>query len=335
MARHRKTGVERPRGKRRGAPGPAPLLVIAGLPQATARAAAGTINNDPRARWHAVASPFPRDDREIYRHADAIADLGRQACEFAREGNRDREGIPAPSRIAVAYVLEDGFEELWTVFGHAVWPIPLVHPDRDPAMGRHWRHEIEVVNQVLQRALAALEAGPAEALRLRLEAHRTDEVLLLPGRNFHLEGGERLVERFRAFMSGALEVHDIAAGIRIERFAFDRLEAFYRRCGGNRKKFAVDERDLVFAKSHHGQHGAHHRLAGAADLTPAIVQRTLEARYRFGTPLVPDGFQHDAQREGSRLRRERFDCVVKGRIPISGSHANVYPSDVVTGDIEE
>ena len=108
-----------------------------------------------------------------------------------------------PSRIAVAYVDEPGFERLWNVFGHAVSPIPLRHPDWTWPKGRHWRHEIETVNGVLRHALAAAEANVAEALRLRLEAHRAEEMVpLLPGRNFHLYPERRLVERFRSFMSG-------------------------------------------------------------------------------------------------------------------------------------
>jgi hypothetical protein len=328
MARKRKKAVDDlSRPERRGPAGPSPLLVIAGLPEATALPAAATINNDGNSKWRAVTVAFARNDGAMYADDAAIVELGRLACGFAAQGARDARGVPMPSRIAVAYVCEPGLERLWNVFGHAVWPIPLHHPDWDYANGLHWRHSIEAVNLVIRSAIRAAAAEPIEAMRLRLEAHRSGDVLLLPGRNFHLDAERRLVERFRAFMSDALDVAGVEAGIRIERFAFERLRPFYLRVGGAGKRFAVDSRDIVFAKSNNGQHV----VPANAQVTAGLVQRTLESRYRFGTPLVPDGYQHDAQlEEGTPFNAEPFDCVIKGPVQISGDHANVYPSDVVT-----
>lgn len=324
--------AEASRPERRGPPGPSPLLVIAGLPKVTAGPAAATINNDRDTRWRAVATAFPNQDAGFYGDSKTIVELGRLACAFAMAGKRDDEGIPTPSRIAVAYVDVAGFERLWDVFGHAVLPMPLSHPDWDWPKGRHWRHDIEIVNLLVKRAIAQAEADAAEALRLRLEAHRSDDALLLPGRNFHLDPEHRLVERFRGFMNGHLDVPDIEAGVRVERFAYERLSNFYNRMGGTRKKFAIDARDIVFAKANHGQDGGVHEIPADAPIDAALLQRALESRYRFGTPLVPDGFQHDAQREKNvPFNGELFDCVTKGQVPFSGDHVNVFPSDVVTG----
>jgi hypothetical protein len=320
------------RPEKRGPPGPSPLLVIAGLPEATALPSAATINNDAQSRWRAIASAFPTRDGGFYADPAAILELGRLTCEFAMAGGPDQDGVPTPSRIVVAYVDGEALEQLWEVFGHAVWPVPLQHPDWNWPAGRHWRHEIETVNQLLRRALLEIEAAPAESLRLRLEARRRDDVLLLPGRNFRLGDDQCLIERFRSFMSGQLDVAGIEAGVHVERFAYERLAPFYNRVGGRGQKFAVDVRDLVFAKSHYGQDGGHHAIAAGATITAPLLQRTLEGRYRFGTPLEPAGFQHDVQREGGeQLVDERFDCVTKGEIEVSGDHANVFPSDVVTG----
>jgi hypothetical protein len=117
------------RPEKRGPPGPTPLLVIAGLPETTAVPAAATINNDSHSRWRAMASAFTNRDGGIYAEPGAVLNLGRLACGFAIAGARDADGVPTPSRIAVAYVDAAGFEQLWEVFGHAVWPIPLRHPD--------------------------------------------------------------------------------------------------------------------------------------------------------------------------------------------------------------
>lgn len=333
MAKKKAAGaLSRP--EKRGSPGPTPLLVIAGLPEATALPAAATVNNDGHSRWRAIARAFTSRNEGIYAEAGAILELGRLACRFAIAGARDVDGIPTPSRIAVAYVESAGFNRLWDVFGHAVWPVPLRHPDWTWPKGQHWRHEIETVNAVLRHSLAAAEANAAETLRLRLEARRTGDVLLLPGRNFHLDTERRLVERFRSFMSGEIDVAGVEDGIRIEKFAYERLAEFYKRMGGRGKRFALDSRDIVFAKSNYGQDGGQHEIPASADLTATLLQRTLESRYRFGTPLEPPGFQHDAQREeGAQFAREPFDCVSKGGVKVSGDHANVFPNDVVTGPI--
>jgi hypothetical protein len=261
--------------KRHGAPGPTPLVVIAGLPIMTAEIAAATITNS-RDRWRAVANAFTQRDDNIYGQPSTITDLMRQTCDIALADSKDEEGVPSPSRIVLAYVAGAGSDRLWEAFGHSVWPIALDHPDWDWRGGRHWRSEIEVVNLLLSRALKLAKGETAEGMRLRLEARRTDDVLLLPGRNFHLKGDGRLVSRFRAFMQGELDGTQVEDGIKVERFSFERLPAFYSRVGGRGKKFAVDARGLVFAKSEHGQHGGHHSTPRNATPTQAFFRKELE-----------------------------------------------------------
>lgn len=329
--RDKKDVADLSRPERRGPPGRSPLLVIAGLPEATAAVAAATINNDADTRWRAIAVSFGRDEAAIYADLSAALELGRLACAFADQSAPDPEGIPTPSRIVVAYVPCQGSTRLWDVFGHAVWPVVLEHPDWPVDARRHWRYEIEPVNLLLRVAMAEAEAEPADGLRHRLEARRSDDPLLLPARNFHLDETRRLFGPFREFMAGSLGIDDVGAEVQAERFAFERLSAYYGRMGGRGKCFCVDARELVFAKSNHGQHGAYPMIERGAKVTSNLLQRVLEARYRFGTPLEPPGFQHDVQREGrTQLNKEMFDCVLRGHIPISGSHANVFPSDVVT-----
>jgi hypothetical protein len=169
-------------------------------------------------------------------------------------------------------------------------------------------------------------------MRLRFEARRPDDVLLLPARNFHVTRDERLESRFRAFMRGELLAEEIAAQVSVKRFPFESLRKFYIRSGGTGKRFAVDYRGLVFAKSQNGQDGGHHDIATTAHRSLAYLRRELERRFRFGTPLEPAGFQHDVQWEGGAdLVKERFDCSERGPVQVSGDHANVFPSDVVKG----
>ena len=334
MTRKRKAPAPSSRPEQRGPPGPSALLAIAGLPAATAAAAAATINNDPFTGWRAIAASFPERDTGFYADEGAILDLAGTVCAFAARDIRDENGIRAPSRIAVAYVAGDDHARLWDVFGHAVWPIRLAHPDWSWPNGRDWRHSIEAVRLVLKQALTEHQAGEAEGLRLRLEARRRDDPLLLPGRNFHLEADGRLVDRFRAFMRGELSAGGVGDGIPIKRFAFERLAKFYTRMGGAGQKFAVDERNFVFAKANVGQDGGLPDFDQKAPLVASNLQKVLEGRYRFGVPLEPDGFQHDVQREnGDPFHREPFHCVTKGRVLISGDHTNIFGSDVVTGKI--
>lgn len=75
--------------KRAPAPGPTPLLVIAGLPEMTALPAAATINNNSRTRWRAIASVFTNRDRGIYGEPSAIP-VG------SRHWSRDRDSEPGP-----------------------------------------------------------------------------------------------------------------------------------------------------------------------------------------------------------------------------------------------
>lgn len=334
------------RSQNRGSPGPSPLLVIAGLPETTALAAAATINNDDTIRWQAIAVAFSNGNDRIYANDDAILDLGIQVCSFAMKRPPGADKVPTPSRIAVAYVAAPQSERLWHVFGHAVWPLRLEHPDWAWPKGMHWRHEIETVTRLLRHAIDIADAQPARDLRLRLEARRTDDVLLLPGRNFHLGEQEQLIGRFRAFMENRLEIAQIEEGILIERFCYERLKEFYNRVGGKGKKFAIDARGIVFAKSNVGQDGGVHQIeygitieACAApnqtlESRSSLLNQTLESRYRFGTPLTPAGFQHDAQFDNGRpFDRQVFSCRTKGNINISGDHTNIFPSDVVTGNI--
>lgn len=334
------------RSQNRGSPGPSPLLVIAGLPETTAQAAAATIDNDDTIRWRAIAVPFSNGNDRIYAKDRAILDLGIQVCSFAMKARPGADKVPTPSRIVVAYVPAPQSERLWHVFGHAVWPLRLEHPDWSWPKGMHWRHNIETVTQLLRHAIDTADAQPARDLRLRLEARRTDDVLLLPGRNFHLDGQEQLIGRFRAFMENQLGIAQIEEGILIEKFCYERLKAFYNRVGGSGKRFAIDARGIVFAKSNVGQDGGVHEIEYEAtikacaepdetlEVRSMLLNHTLESRYRFGTPLTPAGFQHDAQFEDGRLfDRQVFSCRTKGNINISGDHTNIFPSDVVTGNI--
>jgi hypothetical protein len=308
--------------------GTSSLLVLSGLPEATAEAAASTVEKH-HSKWRAVASSFSRHDNAIYACDNAITDLMGRACAFAMATRPTEERPPNPNRIVLAYVAADGSSRVLDAFGCSVWPEPMVHPDWRWPKGKHWRWEIETVNLLVQRLVSQLDDEQVQGIWRRIEARKSDEILLLPGRNFQLVDGRSLHSRFAEFMREELALEGVEEGINVERFAYERLPEFYKRHGGRGKKFAVDARNRVFAKSNVGQDGGHHDLPDDKEIEQALLRRELEGRFRFGTPLQPAGFQHDVQREGALLKDEPFFCVSQGVVLVSSDHANVFPNDVV------
>jgi hypothetical protein len=334
VGKRRKKVKPESRAKARGAAGRAPLLVLAGLPSETARAAAGTINNDAAITWRAISVPFPDHD-PIYDIA-SVEDLASQVLNYAKEDEPPNVALIDPTRIVLAYVDSDWTDPLWEVFGSSVWPVRMSCEDWGWEGGRHWRFDIDTVMAMVRRAVATAESAHVTALRLRLEAHRRDDPLLLPARNFLLPQKTPLKERFLdllddEFAPEAVEALD--ADVVRRKFPFPNLRKFYSLTGGENLTFAVDSRDLVFAKARVGQDGAQHLITDGADLTTERLRRELEGRFRFGTPLIPAGFQHDVQWEfGAPLVRERMFHVDLEDVDVFGDHANVFANDMITAD---
>jgi hypothetical protein len=324
------------RAKTRGVAGRAPLLVLAGLPQATAGPAANTINNDGQTPWRATAVAFPERD-PVYDVA-AVEELAAQVLAYARENYQGEDDPVNPTRIVLAYVDDDWTQPLWEVFGSAVFPVRMTDPGWEWPDGRPWRFDADAVHAAVNRALVTAESGEVNDTRLRLEAHRRDDPLLLPPRNFELAQKAVLHERFLDLLESGIAPANIAAidaEVKSRKFPFERLKKFYSKTGGQNKSFAVDARDLVFAKAHVGQDGGLHDIPAEAevDLTAARLRRELESRFRFGTPLQPAGFQHDVQKEfDAPLVRERMFCVGRGEVNVFGDHANVFGSDMITAE---
>lgn len=275
---------------------------------------------------------FPDHD-PIYT-ANAASELAALALAYARETPPPDAELVDPTRIVLAFVNDDATEPLWDSFGSSVLPVRMRHPQWDARNRRHWRFDIETVNVLIQRALATAEDVAATVLRLRLEARRRDDALLLPSRNFRMADGAPLRDRFRTLFQSEFPTAEIAAldrSVKTRRYPYPELEKFYAKVGGRNISFAYDDRELVFAKAHVGQDGGQHELEAETDLTVERVRRELEGRFRFGTPLVPAGFQHDVQwAGGASLVRERMDHVDDGPVDVFGDHANIFGSDVIT-----
>lgn len=322
------------RAKTRGGAGRAPLLVLAGLPKATAAAAANTINNDGGTPWRATAVAFP--DRDPVYEVGAVEELAAQVLSYARENYQGEEEPVNPTRIVLAYVDYVLTQPLWKVFGSAVFPIRMTDPGWEWPDGRSWRFDIDTVRAAVDRARTLAEGKDVTDIRLRLEAQRRDDPLLLPARNFELAQKAVLQDRFLALLEGGMarvDVEAIDAEVERRKFPFENLPIFYKKTGTKNQCFAIDCRQLVFAKANVGQHGGLHAIPAEAeeDLTATRLRRELESRFRFGTPLQPSGFQHDVQREfGTQLVRERMFSISRGAVDVFGDHANVFSSDMIT-----
>ena len=304
-------------------PGARPLALVAGLPPSTSQTVAAAVRSRFRG-WAVMTAPFGVDDDHAYLPDRAVTALMRLACGLVASDLPREAAVPAPSRIVLCYVALPHASRLLDAFGWSVLPMRLGRVGQR----RGWRSDAEVATREVVGALDATAAGPWAELQLQLLARGADEVLRLPGRNFELHGGGRLAERFSAAMRGDLAFADVGDGVPTRRFVREALPAYYARVGGDKKTFCIDGKERVFCFSNRGMHGPVRTPSHPERFSKEEARLFLEGLYRFGTPL-PAGFQHDVQREGRLLRGEPFDCSRRGRIAVSGSHANVYANDVV------
>lgn len=311
------------------AAGPTPLIAIAGLPKDLAEPTKRAIKNEYG--WSAVVVPFEGQNGYLYQSSGAIKDLMRQVCAFAQKQDQKNAGerIPAPSRIILAYVHDGDWRHLLRSFGYSVAPARLQVAEWDFREGKHWRFSSETVLAAIKLLFSNLDSHPIQTLRSRIEAPSTSEVLVLPARNFLLEKGEKLADRFDRLMDETLSLGDLDKDIKAQKFIFDRLPAYYGHLHIKDKWYHIDDRDLVFPWSRSGMHGPMRTATFRADTSVDEFRRLLESCYRFGSPM-DSGFQHDVQFEKDKLlNKQIFSCSEKGDIPISGSHANIYPNDAV------
>jgi len=299
------------------------------LPLATANPAAATLQNR-LSGWRVKAFPFAENDGTMYSDGRATLSLLRDACDFA-EVQRDKSSgstVPRPSRILLCYVDSPTSNDLLTAFGFSTFPVP-VDAKSDWKSGKSWRFNIDTVVPAFMKAIEGTNEGTAKDVRLRIEAKRPDEVLLLPSRNYILPDKGYLSTQFEAAVYGRLGWPEVGAGLASKKYTKENLGRFYARVGGNRKHFHVDDRGLVFANSSHGLHGPTRQLQPEVKVPAEDLRRLLEGLYRFGTPVL-SGFQHDVQYERNKdLANEPFECSEVGTINVSGTHANLYTNDVV------
>ena len=124
------------RAKTRGVAGRAPLLVLAGLPQASAAAAANTINNDGRTPWRATTVAFP--DRDPVYDVAAVEELANAI------GNLKGLKNMQPALIAVHRLEDEGDRVVRDAIAE------LFHEgDIDPIIVIRWKDIFEALEDAL------------------------------------------------------------------------------------------------------------------------------------------------------------------------------------------
>ena len=112
----------------------------------------------------------------------------------------------------------------------------------------------------------------------------------------------------------------------METFDIQSLPGLLRR--EEQQKIFRDARGVIFPCARATElHGGLPILEGNADIPE--LRHFLQGAYRFGAP-VAEGFHHDAQLDGGRrFSQMEFDCSRDGLIPVTASHASIYPNDYV------
>ena len=304
---------------------PQPLAIIAGLPAPNHNAVAKEITAR-FTKWKVISTPFPRGPASPYGDAGAILELAKEVCRFAE--NESEKTPPRPGRLVLFYTMDAAFARLLDVFGFSALAIPIQCENWHWPQGRHWRSDPDVVIPMITSAINRLESEDGNSLKIRLERTDSDDVLLLPPRNFHMSNGTTLFSRFDACHKAGTICDMIDHDISSEVFTIERLPTFFKNTGEVSKSFRIDQRGLVFAISRRGQHGPARMMNVSSIEALSDFRPLLESLYRFGTPLR-SGFQHDVQWEDDRHLASVEFADIDQPIKLSQSHANIYANDRV------
>ena len=302
------------------------LYVIAGFPKGTAPAILKRLQDYfPSANMQFLGLPFGTGGAGLYGQG-AVEALLRSVAEFAirRRVNSERANRPAvPGRLILLYVPAPDEENLLTVFDFFCLPVPLKGPRCDSHRPDGWRLDPEVAANVVRDAIRELETGDRPAPNLPRNA-----VITLPPDNFRPErNAQTLAECLIEFRQGKLNMEEIEKAVEIKKFNNDELPNVLK--GKKKSYFYVDYRGIVFppADAETGDHGPARELSEDPNVNSIKIR--MNQLYRRGTPLHP-GFHHDAQYpNGREMNEDQFCCREHGDVLVSGTHANIYPNDVI------
>ena len=303
------------------------VIALAGLPQETLREVLKVAS--PPEGYRLMGAAAGGRDEELFSRSACEA-LLRGIAEFTirrhiqavrrrlRHGDRPHPDGPTPKEIHLLYVRGRDSEKLLRAFDFFALPLPL-----GPASDLQWRFDAECACRIVESAAKRISEGTPKELRL-LRAHVPSAMhspLKLPARNFLVQRDQDIALSFQHMTSGRVRWEQV-----IDEVAWRKLK---KKKGRGSRRCMYDARERFFPPDPE-PHGLI-RPDDDPEQKRSIDELCflMNGLYRFGQPLT-DGYHFDVQREtGQQLMREEFSCSRKGRIEVTGTHANVYPNDFV------
>lgn len=302
------------------------LFLLAGLPHPLHSRIEEFFQNVAGIHAKVIATPSPSYGGLLYREKTVQA-LLTAGAQFAvrRLKNRSDDQTVRPRRIALFYVPAEDDEVLLRAFDFFVFPIPLRDLAAFDGGAYQRRHKREACEAAIREGMEVYARDLIGLLQRRIESRKSNEPLLLPPANFHLDD-KRLQHAFCELTRGIRAwANAIPETVIAQMFDRHTLPDFLDH--NERQLIFRDSRKVVFPCARPAE------FHGAQEISPAaqvpVLREVLRTTYRFGTSL-PQGFHHDAQFEGGRhFNQTRFDCSRNGELSVTASHVNIYPNDYV------
>lgn len=317
--------AKKPRRRVVERPGPQPMIVIAGLPQAVYR----RVIDGFRTRYPGTivtGSPGRKADGPLYPPV-YIEGLLRAVSGFTTRRRSNGPVQPSPASVSLYYVPAGDDEKLLSAFDFFAMPVPLEPLASWSDRGRQMRHDAQLCVEVMTATYRPSTSGRAalNEVSRRLSYESDNESLLLPPDNFLTED-DRLDAVFRQFRKGQRNWCDRLADLGPTDLSHEDVP---NRINPNQTRHPyVDSRGMAYFIAHKTAYDGNvwqtDEDAGSAELT--LAMRSL---YRFGAS-IPQGLHHDVQRsDGRSLGGAHFRCSVKGPISSTEDYANIYPNDFI------
>ena len=301
------------------------LFLLAGIPHPLHSRIEQFFQNVVGAHGKVIATSSPSDDGQLYREK-TVQTLLTAGTQFAvrRLKNRSDDQGARPRRIALFYVPAND-DLLLQAFDFFVFPVPLHELSRFDSTGKQRRHQREACEAALLRGRETYTRDLVGMLQRRIESRKSQEALLLPPANFHLDE-RRLRHVFCELTRGTRAwANAMPESAVAQQFDHETLPDFLDH--NERQMIYRDSRNVVFPCARPSEFHGVQEVNPAAEVP--VLREILRTMYRFGTSL-PQGFHHDAQLEGGRhFHQTRFECSRQGEVVVTGSHVNIYPNDYV------
>jgi hypothetical protein len=306
-------------------PGPRPLIVVAGLPQAVYRRATEGF----QARFPdtiVTGVPAKTADGSLYSVA-YLEILLRAVGEFTTRRRSNGPVQPSPASVSLYYVPSNDQEKLLAAFDFFVMPVPLEPLAGWSNRGRQLRHNIELCEQVMIAAHQPTSKGrmALNEVTRRLGYESDNESLLLPPKNFQTEE-DSLVSVFRQFRNGQRIWSDRMKELGPTDLNHDDVP---KRIDPRQTRHPyVDSRGMAYFIAHQTAYDGN-VWETSEDASVQELTMAMKSLYRFGSS-IPQGLHHDVQRsDGGNLAGAHFRCATKGLISSTEDYANIYPNDFV------